>query len=98
MRGRANTYAFGDGPGEAPGFRQAAGSHCGWRTRRVVASFWQISAKCCSFSAVSAPIFARKDAFCSIFQNRPDYLAEIFDYWQNFANFANVAKSAKFAN
>ena len=35
----------------------------------VVASFWQISAKCCSFSAVSAPIFARKYAFCVDFYN-----------------------------
>ena len=58
------------------------------RTRRVVASFWQISAKCCSFSAVSAPIFARKYAFCSIFQNLPDYQAENFEILQNFANFA----------
>ena len=52
----------------------------------------KISAKCCSFSAVSAPIFARKYAFCSIFQDLPDFLAEIFLIWQNFANFAEVAK------
>ena len=51
----------------------------------------KISAKCCSFSAVSAPIFARKYAFCSIFQNLPDYLAAIFEIWQNFANFATCA-------
>ena len=38
----------------------------------------KISAKCCSCSAVSAPIFARKYAFCSIFQNLPDDLADIF--------------------
>ena len=44
-----------------------------------------ISAKCCSFSAVSAPIFARKYAFCSIFQNLPDYLAKIFAIC-NFSN------------
>ena len=31
------------------------------------ASVGKISAKCFSFSAVSAPIFARKYAFCSIF-------------------------------
>ena len=43
---------------------------------RVVANFWQILAKIRLFSAVSAPIFARKYAFCSIFQNLPDYLAE----------------------
>ena len=33
-------------------------------------------AKCRSFSAVSAPIFAIKYAFFSIFQNLQDYLAE----------------------
>ena len=42
------------------------------------ASVGKISGKCCSFSAVSAPIFARKYAFCSIFQNLPDSQAEIF--------------------
>ena len=42
--------------------------------------------QCRSFSAVSAPIFASKYAFCSIFQNLPDYLAEIFEIWQNFAD------------
>jgi len=54
-------------------------------TRRVVAGpiFGKISANCCSFLAVSAPIFAKKNAFCSIFQNLPDYLAEIFEIWQN---------------
>ena len=36
------------------------------------ASVGKISAKCCSFSVVSAPIFATKYAFCSIFQNLPD--------------------------
>ena len=61
------------------------------RRRRPRASVGKISAKCCSFSAVSAPIFARKYAFCSIFQNLPDYLAEIFDFWQIFANFATFA-------
>ena len=58
-------------------------------TRRPIG---EISAKCCSFSAVSAPIFARKYAFCSIFQNLPDYQAEIFEMWQNFANVATFAK------
>ena len=48
--------------------------------------------KCCSFSAVSAPIFAGKYAFCSIFQNLPDYPAENFEIWQYFANFATFAK------
>ena len=60
--------------------------------RRQRASVGKISAKCCSFSAVSAPIFARKYAFCSIFQNLPDYLAEIVEIWQIFANFATLAK------
>ena len=57
--------------------------------------FGKTSANFRSFSAVSAPIFARKYAFCSIFQNLPDYLAEIFEIWQNFANY--VAKFANFA-
>ena len=56
------------------------------------ASVGKISAKCCSFSAVSAPIFARKYAFCSIFQNLPDFLAENFESWRIFANFATFAK------
>ena len=43
------------------------------------ASVGKISANCCSFSAVSAPIFASKYAFCSIFQNLPDSQAEIFE-------------------
>ena len=44
-----------------------------------IALVGKISAKCCSFSAVSAPIFARKYAFCSIFQNLPDSQAENFE-------------------
>ena len=43
------------------------------------ASVGKISAKCCSFLAVTAPIFARKYAFCSIFQNLPDSQGEIFE-------------------
>ena len=50
-----------------------------------------------SFSAVSAPIFASKYTFCSIFQNLPDYLAEIFEIWQHFAIFSNLLRHfAKF--
>ena len=49
------------------------------RRRRQRASVGKISAKCCSFSAVSAPNFARKYAFCSIFQNLPDSQAEFFE-------------------
>ena len=63
------------------------------RPRRPIG---KISAKCCSFSAVSAPMFARKYAFCSIFQNLPDSQAEIFEILQNFANFANFATFAIF--
>ena len=55
------------------------------------ASVGKISAKCCSFSAVSEPIFARKYAFCSIFQNLPDYQAAIFGIWQTVADFAAFA-------
>ena len=66
--------------------------HLRFNTPVTVAKFGKISAKCCSFSAVSAPIFASKYALCSIFQNLPDYLAEIFEIWQNFVNFATFAK------
>ena len=59
--------------------------------RRRLAVQYAISANCCSLSAVSAPIFASKYAFCSIFQDLQDYLAEIFEIWQNFANFATFA-------
>ena len=49
------------------------------RRRGQRASVGKFSAKCCSFSAVSAPIFARKYAFCSIFQNLQDSQAEFFE-------------------
>ena len=59
----------------------------------------KISAKCCSFSAVSAPIFARKYAFFSNFQNLPDDflflpddLAEFSKNRQNLQLFATFAK------
>ena len=52
----------------------------------------KISEKWCLFSAVSAPSYARKYAFCSIFQNLPDYQTEFFEIWQKFANFATFAK------
>ena len=38
------------------------------------------------------PTGAYEYAFCSIFQNLPDYLAEFFEIWQNFADFATFAK------
>ena len=55
---------------------------------------YQILAKFRSFSAVSAPIFARKYAICSIFQNLQDYQAEFFETvtWQNFAYVGTFAK------
>ena len=37
------------------------------------------------------PTGAYKYAFCSIFQNLPDYQADIFETWQDFANFATFA-------
>ena len=65
------------------------------RRRRQRASVDKISAKWCSFSAVSAPIFARKYAFCRNFQNLQDYLA---DNLANFANFSfcNICKNFEF--
>ena len=54
--------------------------------------FGKFSAKCRSFSAVSAPIFASKYAFVSIFQNLQDYLAEIFEIRQTFADFPTFEK------
>ena len=60
--------------------------------RAILPVFGKISANCCSFAAVSAPIFATKYAFCSIFQNLPDFQAEIFEIWQYFAIFATFAK------
>ena len=43
---------------------------------------YKVSANFRSFSVVSAPIFARKYAFCSILKNLADYLAEFFAIWQ----------------
>ena len=40
----------------------------------------KISANCCSFSAVSAPIFASKYAFFSILKNIQDCLADILKF------------------
>ena len=56
------------------------------------AMFSKFSAKFRSFSAVSAAIFASKYAFSSIFQNLPDYLAEIFEILLFFSNLATFAK------
>ena len=85
MHGVAPTKA------EGPARRASAEGRAEW-TRRVVATFWQISAKFRSLSAVSAPIFASKNAFFSIFHNLQDCLAEIFEIRQNFADFATLAK------
>ena len=85
-----------------PGLRQRLPLRRGLGLQRPIG---KISAKLSSFSAVSAPIFARKYAFCSIFQNLPDSLADFFEIWQNFANFAkmlliffNFRKIADFSN
>ena len=88
---------LGAEPGEAGMSRSSAlnalnSSGGGGGTQSQRASVGKISAKCCSFSAVSAPIFARKYAFDSIFQNLPDYLTEIFEIWQYFKKFATFAK------
>ena len=64
-----------DATAECPAGSDYHGSHEAEMSESVG---WQISAKCYSFSAVSAPIFARKYAFCSIFQNLPDSQADFF--------------------
>ena len=51
------------------GYEASAASR---REKRKSSASTACTAKCCSFSAVSAPIFATKYAFCSIFQNLPD--------------------------
>ena len=62
----------------------AAAGPVGW-----LRNFGKISAKFRSFSAVSAPIFASKYAFFSIFLNLQDYLPEFSNNWQIFCRFAN---------
>ena len=59
------------------------------------ASVGKISAKCCSFSAVSAPIFARQYAFCNIFQNLPNYPAENFEIGKILQNFSKISNFAE---
>ena len=59
--------------------RQPAALDAAGSTPRACPVFGKSSAKCCSFSAVSAPIFASRYAFCSIFQNLPDSQAKIFE-------------------
>ena len=60
---------------------------------RVVANFLaNVLLTFRSFAAVPAPIFASKYAFFSMLQNLPDYAAENFEKWQNFADFATFAK------
>ena len=77
--------------------RARAPARAGMPTRRVITKLvveicGKFSAQFRSFSAVSAPIFARKYAFDSTFQNLPDFQAETFEIWQNFTNFATFAK------
>ena len=73
---RCNFLQVGDGVGRSGAARGAEG-----RSDRARAGLL-VSAVCCSFSAVSAPIFASKYAFVSIFQNLPDFQTEIFEIWQ----------------
>ena len=87
-RHRRHPGGRGRGRAELAGELVAAGREPG-------PEFGKCSAKCRSFSAVSAPIFASKYAFFSIFQNLQDYLTEFFEIcliWQNFADFATFAK------
>ena len=64
--------------------RRVADSRAHRHAKGTLPIFGKFSAKFRSFSAVSAPIFATKYAFCSIFQNLPDYVTEIFEVWQIF--------------
>ena len=57
-----------------------------WKGRDLPV-FGKISAKCCSFSAVSASIFASKYALFSICLDLQDYLTEFSKCWQFFADF-----------
>ena len=47
-------------------------------------------AKFPSFSAVSAPIFASKYAFFSMFLDLQDCLAEFSKIWQNFGKISHI--------
>ena len=88
------------GERRVPGARRVGDVGFFGREARAFANleiFGKFSAKCRSFSAVSAPIFASKYAFFSIFQNLPDYLAEKFENWQKFADFATSAKFTEFS-
>ena len=73
-RRRSGSRAESTGRGGVERRRPAAASIGG--RPKFSPKFGQTSAR---FSAVSAPIFARKYAFCSIFQNLPDSQAEIFE-------------------
>ena len=66
--------------GERRGRLALEGPPVGQHRRRQRASVGKISAKRCSFSAVSAPIFASKYAFDSIFQNLPDSQADFLKF------------------
>ena len=81
-RGRAAWSRRRGGPAGSPfwGFRCARRPATS-ATRRPIG---KISAKCCSISAVSAPIFASKYAFSSICWDLQDYLADFFEIGQIF--------------
>ena len=76
-----SAHSDGASPGPRRTLRGRAGPprDRGYGVGNFAEIFGKISAKCCAFSAVSAPIFARKYAFCSIFQALPDSQAEIFE-------------------
>ena len=87
-RGPCSSYALKRGLRALVGVLREA------RPGGPVGNFWQFSAKCCSFLAVSAPIFARKYAFWSMFFKiyqiiKLKYLK--FQIWQIFQIFATSA-------
>ena len=55
---------------------------------KMMPKFIKISTNVCSFSAVSAPVFARKYAMFNIFLDLQDYLSWIFEVW--FKNIEHV--------
>ena len=70
--GRSALALPADGGAEVVGLRRPP-------ERRVVASFWQNFGKMLLVFGCIGTDFARKYAFCSIFQNLPDSQAEIFE-------------------
>ena len=77
-------------PGAAPRRRHVPGAPGGPGRRLLdmwtMAFFGKISAKCCSFLAVSAPIFARTFSDCSILRSTKPSSGN-FKIWQHFPEF-----------